>query len=68
MTDAGLRHIAGLTQLEGLMLQFTGMTDAGMEHLEGMPRLRSLDIRGTKVGAKRADEFRSAHPRCKVWH
>ena len=49
MTDAGLEHLKGLTQLHSLDLGGTKVTDAGLEHLKGLAQLESLELRGTKV-------------------
>ena len=42
MTDAGLEHLKGLTQLRVLNLANTKVTDAGLEHLKGLTQLRML--------------------------
>ena len=44
MTDAGLEHLKGLTNLQSLDLTFTKVTDAGLEHLKGLTKLQSLDL------------------------
>ena len=36
MTDAGLEHLKGLTQLQRLACGDTQVTDAGLEHLKGL--------------------------------
>ena len=66
VTDAGLVHLANLTDLEVVQLQFTGMTDAGLAYLEHLEGLRSIDMRGTKVTPAAADQFRANHPKCRV--
>ena len=40
VTDAGLEHLKGLTQLQGLSLSGTQVTDAGLEHLKGLTQLQ----------------------------
>ena len=35
ITDAGLVHLQGLTQLQALCLADTKITDAGLVHLQG---------------------------------
>ncbi len=43
MTDAGLKHLAGWTNLEVLMLNScTRITDAGLAHVAELPRLEKL--------------------------
>lgn len=44
LTDAGMRHLAGLRRLRRLSLWRTGITDAGIGHLAGLRELRVLDI------------------------
>ena len=49
ITDAGLMHLKGLTNLTALYLGYTQITDAGLIHLQELPKLESLDLRMTKV-------------------
>ena len=49
MTDAGLEHLKGLTQLQSLDLTDTKVTDAGLEHLKGLTQLQSLNLMETEV-------------------
>jgi hypothetical protein len=49
ITDAALKHIEGLTQLENLDLQRTNVTGAGLERLHRLTRLRWLNLRSTLV-------------------
>jgi Leucine-rich repeat (LRR) protein len=44
ITDAGLKHLAGLTKLEYLNLQGQHITDVGLKHLSGMTHLESLAL------------------------
>ena len=46
ITDAGVRHLAGLTGIERLHLGGKGLTDDGLAHLTGMKRLTNLSISG----------------------
>ena len=49
MSDAGLKHLKGLTQLRLLDLDGTQVSDAGLEHLKGLTQLRDLGLDGTRV-------------------
>jgi len=44
ITDAGLKHLAGLTKLEYLNLQGQHITDDGLKHLSGMANLQTLSL------------------------
>jgi hypothetical protein len=48
-TDAGLKHLEGLTALQRLNLMDTHVTDAGLEHLKGLTALQRLDLAYTRV-------------------
>ncbi|MCX7424781.1 MAG: hypothetical protein NTW96_04010 [Planctomycetia bacterium] len=49
ISDTGLAHLEGLSQLETLDLSFTKVSDAGLAHLAGLAQLRDLNLSGTKV-------------------
>ena len=49
MSDAGLEHLEGLTQLQRLDLGGSKITDAGLQHLKGLLQVKSLDLSDTKV-------------------
>jgi uncharacterized membrane protein len=50
VTDAGLAHLEGLSNLESLMLRScTKFSDAGLVHLEGLASLQGLYLDGAKV-------------------
>lgn len=50
LTDAGLEHLKGLTQVDFLSLKRNSdITDAGIAHLKGLTRLQTLDLEGTKI-------------------
>ena len=44
LTDAGLLHLSGLTQLRELLLSCITFTDSGLQHLATLKQLRSLAI------------------------
>jgi len=50
VTDAGLAHLEGVTQLRDLDLAESQVTDAGLVHVRHATGLEHLDLRGTKVG------------------
>ena len=49
ITDAGLKHLAGWTELRELSLDGTNITDEGLKHLAGMKKLQRLILSDTKV-------------------
>ena len=49
VTDAGLIHLAGLTQLEELWLQKTRITDDGLAHLAQLTSLKELWLLETRI-------------------
>lgn len=49
ITDAGVARLAGLTDLEVLVLREAPLTDAGLESLQGLTRLKRLDATGTQL-------------------
>jgi len=49
VTDAELRNVAKLTEVEWLWLKDTQITDAGLTHLTGLKRLRVLGLAGTGI-------------------
>ncbi len=49
ITDAGLVHLKGLTNLKKLSLGQTRITDAGLAHLKGLTKLEYLNLYGTKI-------------------
>ena len=49
VTDAGLKELAGLKNLQFLGLDNTKVTDAGLKELAGFQNLEWLDLRATQV-------------------
>ncbi len=49
VTDAGLKELAGLTQLQSLDFRETQVTDAGLKELAGLKQLRMLNLGVTQV-------------------
>lgn len=68
VTDAGVRQLATLTELEYLSLQQTRVTDDCLSLLGTFAKLRELDLRGTRVSADGAAKLQSVLPECKIRH
>ena len=66
VTDAGLKHLAGLKQLRALTLGGTKVTDKGLKHLAGLKQLRELILSGTKVTGKGKADLKKALPKLKI--
>ena len=63
VTDAGLKELAGLTQMQNLGLSRTQVTDAGLKELTGMKNLQMVNLVGTKVTDAGVQELQKALPR-----
>ncbi len=50
ITDAGLEHLEGLTNLQWLSLDSTNISDSGLIHLKRLTNLGTLNLSGTNVG------------------
>jgi len=66
VTDAGLVHLKGLTDLEWLALDGRQVTDAGLDHLKGLTNLEHLRLYGTKVTEKGAASLQHVLPKAKI--
>jgi len=63
ITDEALHVLEDMPKLEILRLARTKITEAGFkEHIEPMDTLMELDLRGTKVPAKSARDWKAAKP------
>ena len=49
ITDSGLRHLAGLTNLRWLYLAKTQVSDAGLVYLKNLSSLEELDLSETRI-------------------
>ena len=69
VTDAGLSHLKGLTNLQTLWLTGTwGVTDAGLEHLKALTKLKSLHLDRTNVTDEGVEKLQQALPDCYILH
>ena len=66
ITDAGLVHLKGLTELQKLNLSRSNITDAGLVHLKGLTGLVALDVGNTKITDAGIAELKKALPKCSV--
>jgi hypothetical protein len=66
LTDDGLAHLSGLTDLAELNLSDTPITDAGLAHLAGLKNLKYLEIRNTAVSDRAVARLRHALPQLNV--
>jgi hypothetical protein len=68
VTDAGLEHLRGLTELILLNLMNTQVTDAGLEHIKGLKNLQTLNLTGTKVTDEGVKNLKQSLPKCNIVH
>jgi len=66
VSDAGLVHLRGLTQLKWLDLTGTQVTGSGLEHLQGLTQLQELTLSNTKVTDAGVAELQKALPKCSI--
>jgi Leucine-rich repeat (LRR) protein len=67
ITNAGLEHLKGLTELKRLFLYANhGITDAGLKHLSGMKQLEHLDLYATKVTDNGANDLQKELPKTRI--
>jgi len=66
ITDADLKCLVDLQQLQVLNLADTPITDAGLKELVACKQLQEVNLVGTKVTAKGRKELQNALPKCKI--
>ena len=66
ITDAGLKHLGGLTNLTELSLFGRPITDDGLARLAGLKRLRQLELGSTKVTKQGVAQLRKAIPELEI--
>jgi Leucine-rich repeat (LRR) protein len=59
VSDAGLAHLKGLTDLVALELADTRVSDDGLVHLKGLTKLKGLQLPGTRVSDASLKSFTS---------
>lgn len=66
VSDAGMKHLANLTAMEGLDIGGSEVTDAGLAHLAVMRKLKHLNISGkfTDAGLRRLEGISSLRSLC----
>ena len=66
ITDAGVAHLKGMTQLETLNFYNCKITDAAFDQLHGLAMLRNLDLGKTKVTDAGVERLKKALPKVQV--
>jgi hypothetical protein len=66
ITDTGVAHLTAITTLEELYLYQTRVTDGVFASLECLPKLKYVHLGKTAVTGEGAQQFRDAHPNCRV--
>ena len=66
VTDAGMVHLEGMTNLQTLSLSNTDITDLGLTHIK---RLKNLHLdKWTLFSETSIVELKRALPNCKIYH
>ena len=66
VTDEGLAHLQGLTDLTSLGLGGANISDAGLPHLAGFTKLTFLSFSGTNVTDDGVNQLQQKLPRCSM--
>jgi Leucine-rich repeat (LRR) protein len=66
VSDAGLKELAPLKNLQILDLSGTRVTDAGLKELALLKNLQALDLAGTKVSDEGIKELKKSLPKCTI--
>jgi hypothetical protein len=64
--DPGLKDLASLPNLKGLVLNFTAITDAGLKNLASVKTLEHVQLDRTKVTEAGIQNLQKALPKCKI--
>jgi hypothetical protein len=68
VTDAELRYLEDLTELDWLCLADTTISDAGLEHIARISRLQWLTLTNTKVTPAGIEKLQQALPNCTIMY
>ena len=68
VTDAGMKELKGLKNLQKLFLNQTQVTDSGLKELKELKNLRVLYLVGTQVTDAGIKEMKEALPECLINH
>jgi hypothetical protein len=68
MTDAGLKHLAGLADLASVDLNNTNITDASVETLANFKRLTAVRVNITQITADGAKKLAALRPDIQIFH
>jgi internalin A len=66
VTDAGLKELAALKQLQTLYLRGRSVTDAGLKEMAALKQLQTLCLYNTEVTDAGVAELRKALPSCQI--
>jgi hypothetical protein len=66
LSDSGLVHLKGLTNLRVVLLYRTQVSDAGLVHLKGLTNLSFLQLDGTRVTDVGVEELQRALPGLRI--
>ncbi len=64
--DDDLVHVAKLTEMRQLSLDFSNVSDKGLQQLEPLTQLELLGLRGTKVTDKGVTRLQRLLPECEI--
>jgi hypothetical protein len=67
ITDTGLAHLKGLTELHEFDLSGTKVTDTGLVHLKGLANLERLYLNETKTTDAGVADLQKALPDCQIF-
>ena len=66
ITDAGMRHLEGLIELQNLVLEHTAISDACIGSLSNLKRLSFIHLTDTRVTAAGEKELQKKLPKLEL--